>query len=138
DLMRRPHPDCNHLAWQLGHLISSEAQLLEMLQPGAAPPLPPGFHDQYSRDTVADDEPDHFHTKQEYLELFELVRAATHAAIEKVSDADLDSPNPHPDENFRKSFPTIGSMYVLTATHPMMHAGQFVPVRRAVQKPVLI
>ncbi|MBC7967636.1 MAG: DinB family protein, partial [Fuerstia sp.] len=24
ELMRRPGPGCNHVAWQLGHLISSE------------------------------------------------------------------------------------------------------------------
>ena len=29
DLMRRPGEGCNHLAWQLGHLISSEVQLLD-------------------------------------------------------------------------------------------------------------
>ena len=34
DLMRRPGDGCNHLAWQLGHLISSEVQLLENVAPG--------------------------------------------------------------------------------------------------------
>jgi hypothetical protein len=29
-------------------------------------------------------------------------------------------------------------MFILIATHPMMHAGQFVPVRRALGKPVAI
>jgi hypothetical protein len=35
-------------------------------------------------------------------------------------------------------FPTMASMFILTATHPLMHAGQFVPVRRALGKPVVI
>ena len=42
DLMRRPGEGCNHLAWQLGHLISSEVQLLESVAPGQAIDLPKG------------------------------------------------------------------------------------------------
>ena len=24
EMMHRPHPDCNHIKWQMGHLIASE------------------------------------------------------------------------------------------------------------------
>ena len=34
DLMRRPSEGSNHLAWQLGHLISSEVSLLNSVCPG--------------------------------------------------------------------------------------------------------
>lgn len=136
DLMHRPHGGCNHLAWQIGHLIASECMLLNMLQPGAAPELPAGFAEKHSKETTGDDDASNFHTKQEYLDLYDKVRAATHAAVESVSEADLDAPNP--SERMKESFPTIGSMYVLTASHPMMHAGQFVPVRRELGKPVVI
>jgi len=138
ELMKRPHSGCNHLAWQLGHLISAETQMLEMLKPGAAPALPEGFAEKHSKETCGDNEPSHFHTRDEYLALYEKVRAASAGAIATLSDADLDAPNPHPDENFRKMFPTAGSMWVLAATHPLMHAGQFVPVRREGGKPVVI
>jgi hypothetical protein len=37
DLLVRPVPNANHIAWQLGHLISAEIQLLGQL-PGAAYP----------------------------------------------------------------------------------------------------
>jgi hypothetical protein len=40
DLMRRPAEGCNHLAWQLGHLISSEAQLVDSICPGKGGKLP--------------------------------------------------------------------------------------------------
>lgn len=136
DLMTRPHAACNHLAWQLGHLIVSEVRLLSMLKPGAAPELPEGFAEAYDRTKPCSDNPADYHTKAEYLELFEKVRAATAAAIESVSESDLDQPNPV--ETMRDRFPTAGSMWVLTASHPMMHAGQFVPVRRALDKPVVI
>ena len=36
DLMRRPGPGCNHIAWQLGHLISSECWLLNVIRPRSA------------------------------------------------------------------------------------------------------
>jgi len=135
DLMQRPGPGCNHLAWQLGHLIASENQLLESVAPGAGIDLPAGFVEQHSKDTKDDDNPAHFLSKQRYLELFEQVHAATLAAIAKMSDADFDKPGP---ASFQPMFPTIGDVVLLIATHGLMHAGQFVPVRRKLGKPVVI
>jgi uncharacterized damage-inducible protein DinB len=135
DLMRRPGPGCNHIAWQLGHLISSENQLLEMVTPGSGIELPEGFAAKHSKDKIGDDNPANFCTKQEYLDLFEKVHQATNAAIENLSDTDLDKPAP---ENFRSMFPTAGHIVILIATHGLMHAGQLVPVRRALGKPVVI
>ena len=50
DLMRRPGEGCNHLAWQLGHLISSEVHLLESVAPGKGIELPAGFADAHSKE----------------------------------------------------------------------------------------
>ena len=135
DLMQRPGEGCNHLAWQLGHLISSEVMLLGMVAPGAEPELPEGFADKHSKEQVGNDNPADFCTKQEYLDLFDKVHAASKAALEKVSEADFDQPAP---ENFRQMFPTMGNVWILLATHGMMHAGQFVPVRRKLGKPIVM
>lgn len=135
DLMSRPGDGCNHLAWQLGHLIASECNLLESVQPGAAAELPAGFAEKHSKETTGEDDPAKFCTKQEYLDLLEKVREASKAALAKTADADLDQPGP---EQFREFMPTVGHVYVLISTHGMMHAGQFVPVRRALSKPVVI
>ena len=135
DLFRRPAEGCNHIAWQLGHLITSEYNLLNMLKPGAAPELPEGFAAKHDKETAGDDNHDHFCTKQEYLELYDKLRAASAKAVESVSDEELDAENPK--EEFREMIPTVGAMFVLMASHPMMHVGQFVPVRRAADKPVL-
>ena len=43
DLLKRPGPGCNHVAWQLGHLIASESSLLNGIRAGAGPELPAGF-----------------------------------------------------------------------------------------------
>ncbi len=135
DLMLRPGVGCNHIAWQLGHLIASENQLLEAVAPGAGIELPAGFAEKHGKERKDDDDPAHFCTKQEYLDLFEKMHAATLAAIAKMSDADLDKPAP---EHFQKMFPTAGHVVILIATHGLMHAGQFVPVRRSLGKPVVI
>jgi hypothetical protein len=135
DLLKRPGDGCTNLAYQLGHLISSECGLLNGIRAGAAPELPAGFQEKHSKGNVASDNPADFLTKQQYLELTEKVHAATLATLEAFPDADFDKPAP---ESFRKMFPTMGSMFILIATHPMMHAGQFVPVRRALGKPIVI
>lgn len=135
DLLQRPGPGCNHLAWQLGHLITSECALLESIAPGAAAKLPEGFADKHTKETIGVDDPEKFCTKQEYQDLMEKVRAASLAALDKIDAAELDKPSP---EKFREMFPTVGHIFVLIATHGLMHAGQFVPVRRALNKPVVI
>jgi hypothetical protein len=135
ELMERPGPGCNHIAWQLGHLISSEAHLLQAIVPSASIDLPEGFAAKHSKDQVGNDNPADFYSKQEYLDLFKKVHAVTAAEVDKLSEADLDQPAP---ENFRAVFPTVGHVVILIATHGLMHAGQFVPIRRRLNKPVVI
>ena len=135
ELMHRPAPDCNHLAWQLGHLISSECGLLNSIVPGAAPELPVGFEKNHSKENKESNDPKLFCTKAEYLSLQEKVRAATEKALAQQSAEDFDKPSP---ESWRQMFPRAGDIWCLIATHGLMHAGQFVPVRRALGKPVVI
>lgn len=135
ELLNRPGKGCNHLAWQLGHLITAECQLLNSIKPGAAAELPAGFDEQHGKAAAGEDDPAKFCSLQTYLDLFARTNAATLAALQTFSAEDLDAPSP---ESLRKVFPTVGSVFLLIATHPMMHAGQFVPVRRALGKPVVI
>ena len=135
DLMQRPGEGCNHLAWQLGHLISSEVQLLQGVAPGNELALPDGFAAAHSKEKCVSDDPAGFCTKATYVGLFDKVRSATQAALEAYPEADLDSPAP---EHFRSFCPTMGDMFTLIAAHPMMHAGQFVVVRRKLGKPILM
>src|SRR5262245_36461770 len=76
DLLVRPAPSANHIAWQLGHLIAAEATFFLPLVPGATPPeLPKGFAEQHSKETAGSDKG--FRTKEEYLSLFNKVRQST-------------------------------------------------------------
>ena len=135
DLLERPGPGCNCLAWQLGHLIAAESQLVNMVSPGQGAVLPEGFAERHAKDKCDVDAPAGFLTRHEYLELYDQVRVATKKALAELPVERLDEPAP---ERFRSIFPNMGSVFLLIANHPMMHAGQFVPVRRRKGKPVVI
>lgn len=130
DLLVRPAPKANHIAWQLGHLIASEHRMISKNLPGTAlPALPANFEEQHNKDAAARDSG--FLSKQQYLDLFNKTREATIAATGKLSEGDLDKPT---GWDFA---PTVGALLLLNADHVMMHAGQFTVVRRQLGKPVL-
>jgi hypothetical protein len=135
DILVRPVPNANHIAWQLGQLIWAEAEMMKAELPTAAfPELPAGFKKQHDKDTAAMEPPKGFRTKHEYMDLFGKVRGATIAALDQISDADLDKPTSGP---MAKYAPKLADMLQMQANHVMMHAGQFTVVRRKLGKPVL-
>lgn len=135
DLLVRPVPTANHIAWQLGHLISAEVDLLGMQGTGAKfPELPAGFKDQHKRANAADESTKGFGKKEEYVALFNKVREASLANLATLSEADFDKPTSGPVAGHA---PTLGALFVLLANHTLMHAGQFTVVRRKLGKPVL-
>jgi hypothetical protein len=116
-------------------LIQSNASILDSIAPGAAPALPAGFGEKHSKDKAGSDDPAAFLKKSEYESLLAKVDEAVMAAIDKMTPEDLDQPSP---ESWRNMFPRVGDMVVLLTTHSLMHAGQWVPVRRQLDKPVVI
>jgi hypothetical protein len=137
DLLVRPGPGQNHIAWQLGHLIVSERYMLESIKPGSSPELPAGFAEAHGRDeaSTASDDPARFATKAAYLDLMKAQREASKTVLDVLSESDLDAPSSEP---LRNRFPTVGSVMLLIGTHGIMHSGQFVTVRRKLNKPVVI
>jgi hypothetical protein len=132
DLVVRPVPNANHIAWQLGHVISSERRLGSIVPGAAYPELPAGFDEQHNSKNSSSDKG--FGNKGDYLNLFNKTREATIAALNKMSETDLDKPNTGPLAQFA---PTLGALFILVANHALMHAGQFTVVRRKLGKPVL-
>ena len=124
EMMKRPFPGCNHITWQVGHLIASEHSMIEKIAPGSVPPLPTGFAEKYTSETSKSDNPGDFHTKAELMAAFESTRAGTLAALARESDADLDKPT---GVDYA---PTVGAMYELQGSHWLMHVGQWAVVRR--------
>ncbi len=134
DLLLCPVEGMNPIAWQLGHLIATERNMVEAIKPGSCPALPAGFAEAHPR-KPEEANPASFKTKQEYLKLWEAQRAATLKVLDAMTDAELDSPS---EERLRQMWPTVGAVMDLQGTHPLMHVGQFVAVRRHLKKPVAI
>ncbi len=126
DLLVRPVPGCNHIAWQLGHLIVSELSMAAGAG-GTVPELPAGFAEKHSSDNSKFDSPSAFYPKATYLELMQQARAATQATLLKQSDADFEKESP---EQFREYAKTIADLFNVISMHWLMHAGQWAVVRR--------
>lgn len=133
DLVVRSVPGANHIAWQLGHLILSTGQMLSALG-HQAPSLPKAFEAAHGRETAGSDDRGQFASKTEYLKLAEAMKAASLAAIDATPEDALDQPGP---EAMREYAPTVGSVLLLLGSHWLMHAGQFVPIRRKLGKPAM-
>jgi DinB superfamily len=134
DLLVRPVPGTNHIAWQLGHLIASENQMLEAVRPKSMPALPEGFRQKHNKETAKSDDPKAFLTKAQYLDLFKKQRGATMAVLESMSDEELGREAP---ESLRSFVKRVGDVFAMQGTHWVMHAGQWAIVRRKLGKPPL-
>lgn len=133
ELLIRPIPNTNHIAWQLGHLISSERWLVDKVAPGKLEPLPAGFDAAHKKDTAAIDDADKFLTKEQYARLARQVRAGTLRIVEEMAPGDFD----RPVEKMPPSVKTVGDMFFFVSMHWLMHAGQWAVIRRKLGRPPL-
>ncbi len=134
ELMTRSVPGTNHVAWQLGHLIASENKMLT--DAGfKMPALPDGFAESHSPEAGKSDDAAKFHTKEQYLGWLAQQRDGTLAALSAATDADFAKATPEPMQAYA---PTVGTVFNMIGVHTVMHVGQFVPVRRKLDKPVTI
>lgn len=131
DLMKRPHADCNHINWQVGHLIASENHMMSTLCEDF-PALPDGFADKYTKETGSSDSAADFASKDELMAAHQTQRAATMDYLAKCSPEDLDEPT---GVDYA---PTRGAMLAMQGAHWLMHCGQWVIIRREAGKPIVI
>ncbi|HWE01175.1 MAG TPA: DinB family protein [Tepidisphaeraceae bacterium] len=132
DMFVRPTPAANHTAWQLGHLIQSEAGMVNACAPGTILPPPAGFSDKFTKETAKNDDPKAFASKAELLAVFEKGRAATIAWAKTLTPADLETLGP---EKMRDFIPTVGHLLALLPVHDAMHLGQVQVIRRKLGRP---
>ena len=134
DLLLRPHTDCNHINWQVGHLIWSDYNMVNAVAPGKIPELPDGFADKYSKETVRCDDASAFCSKAELLNLASEQLAVVLDLLAGMSDEDLDAETPEPLNSYA---PTAGAVFSMLGSHWMMHSGQWVVVRRQLGRPAI-
>jgi len=127
EMMHRPSPGCNHIKWQVGHLIVSENNMIDQCLPGSMPPLPDGFAKRYTKETSDSDNPDDFDNKATLMLLYEQQRASTLTALESIDVDDLSREGPEP---IRSYCPTVGAAFLMQDAHWLMHAGQWAVIRR--------
>src|SRR5262245_7780223 len=113
ELLIRPIPGMNHIAWQLGHLIMSERNMVEMIQPGSSPALPEDFDAGHGRKMFGVDDPSKFCSRNRYQELWKAQREATLAVLDSLTDDDLD----RTDEKFPPMAPTVGRLLGMCGSH---------------------
>lgn len=134
ELLTRPVPGANHVAWQLGHIIVSLNYFGEIILPGSMPALPAQFAEQHAKETATSDQSTDFLTKQAYLDLLDGQRQAFADLLAKVPDSRLEEAAPAEMQGYAAR---ISDLVTLVAEHEMMHSGQFSVVRRKLGKPVV-
>ena len=135
DLLIRAVPGMNHIAWQLGHLIATEYNAMELLKPGVSPKLSAEFLKAHDREDTSSNDPSHFLTKDGYLKTLDDQRAATKQIMSELTIEELASAAP---EQWQRMCPTVAHVLNMVAGHYLMHVGQWVAVRRTLNKPVAI
>lgn len=135
DILICPVEGANHIAWQVGHLISSEKFMMTGNLPGVHyENSPQDFDSTHSRESTCKTSTHGFLSKDAYLDQFRKTRSATLKAIRNLKETDLETPT---TGRLAAKAPTIGKLFLLCSHHTLMHMGQFSVIRRKLGKPVL-
>lgn len=135
EAMKRPHADCNHINWQLGHLIKADYDMCTGCIPDSLPALPEGFADKYTKETASSDNASDFIPKDELMGIFQNQRKAITDVLAGLSEEQLAGPAP---ESMQSYAPTVAAAFSMIGSHWLMHAGQWVVVRRELGREIMI
>ena len=118
----------NHPAWSLGHLVVSSNHLGQLL--GLESSLRDGWSETFKSGGEPSGDLSAYPTKDELLDALAGQHVRNTDAIKSFDIARF--AEPHPNENTRKYFPTVGDMVIFMMTaHEMDHLGQIAAWRRA-------
>lgn len=132
EFMMRPHDDCHTINWQVGHLIVSEHQMMNQVTGDSMPALPEGMAEFYAEKDESKLDADGYYSKESLLAAYRAQRDATLSALAWYPAEDFNN------ETGVEYAPTVASMFAMQGGHWMMHAGQWVVVRRMANKPIVI
>ena len=120
-MVEQPNGVINHAAWSLGHLVVSANSLSSVL--GLESNLPEGWDKTFATGGEPSSDLAAYPTKDEIVSALKEQHARNTEALKHTDPDSL--AKPHPNENTRKYFPTIGDMVVFLMTaHEMDHLGQ--------------
>ncbi|QEG21764.1 DinB family protein [Mariniblastus fucicola] len=135
EAMQRPHSGCNHVNWQIGHLIASDNAMCNGCVPGSVPALPDGFEEKYSKEKAASDNADDFIPKTELMEIYRNQRQVIKDVLAGLSEEQLSAASP---ESFQSYAPTVASLFSMIGSHWLMHSGQWTVLRRELGREIVI
>ncbi len=129
---RQPSEGVTHIAWQAGHVASSQYALCLVRSRGAQAEdeqlIPEAFRKLYGRGSTPDPNPAANASPKELLATLDAVAARSEEELLGFVDADLDVPmeKPHP------MFSTNLGAVEFCPYHEMIHIGQVVLIRRLI------
>lgn len=135
EAMKRPHAGCNHVNWQLGHLIAADHMMCTGCIPDSLPALPDGFADKYSKETASSDNASDFVPKDKLMSMLQTQRSAIKEVLAGLSEEQLQAAAP---EAMQKYALTVAAAFSMIGSHWLMHAGQWVVVRRELGREIVI
>ena len=122
----------NHPAWILGHLIHSCEAICGEL--GLDPWLPEDWRECFGTGSTPVADANSYPTKDFLLDMLNDAYQRLSTALAEFGEVGL--ARPLPDEEYRKSLPTIGHALVhILASHTALHIGQLTVWRRAMGLP---
>jgi uncharacterized damage-inducible protein DinB len=137
DWFRMPSPPVTHIAWQVGHLATSQFRLTTVFlrepKPSDAEWMPPEFLASFRRDTVPYADADRYPSPAEIRATFDSVHEHVLAELRTYRDADLEAPvlSPQPHRIVK----TKREALFWCSRHEMIHAGQIALLRRLLGQP---
>jgi len=133
EMLYRPCPEANCVAWTLGHLIDTDQKVSKRLGATSLPELPENFAVMFSRENDAPKAED-FGDTSILLPLFTASRQRFISTMlilgEDALNTKLEKPTPR--------YSTIGEMISFMIAHTAMHAGQISLIRRCLGRPPLV
>ena len=127
-IVQQPNGVINHPAWSLGHLVTSADSLATFL--GLESQLADGWDKTFATGGTPSGDLSAYPSKEDLLSALASQHERNTKAVQQADPASFTKP--HPNENTRKYFPTVGDMVVFLMTaHEMDHLGQIAAWRRA-------
>lgn len=131
-----PAPGLQHVAWQIGHLASSQVTLIHgrCFDKTPSDHIPARFRELFGKGSRPVADPSAYPAPTDIRRVFDRIHSEALELVKSISVDELERPasgDPHP------MFITKGQCIAMVAMHESFHAGQIALTRRILGKPPL-